>query len=132
MSLLRRALLLALIAIFMPAVNACAESGLKKLIEELVELSNEQADILNSINTLEDVEKAKPAHMRVMNKGRALSRKLEPYKDQMNKEELFKSELGQRLNEAQMRMQNALDSLETRLDKKTMEAVLAMMNETGE
>ncbi|GAB4524297.1 MAG: hypothetical protein Kow00133_12490 [Amphiplicatus sp.] len=133
MNVVRRVLLLAIISMLAPGVSACGTSGgYEKLIEQLIDLQNEQADILNGINTLEDIEKAKPALVRIMKKARVVATKLEPFKDRMNKDELFKSKLGQRLNEAQMRMQEALGNLETRLDPATMQALIKVMEEAAQ
>ncbi len=127
-----RAIVATALLCIMPVVTACAAESPGALFEQMIDLFNEQADILNSIDNAVDLEKSREALLGSMRKLKVVAEKMADHRLEIEKDHSLQDKFADRMGEAQGRIQKALMDIEARLDDETMQALLDLMQEVAE
>ncbi|MEQ8935316.1 MAG: hypothetical protein RIE56_05955 [Amphiplicatus sp.] len=132
MTAIYRTIIAATMLCLAPAMTACASESPETLFEQIIDLFNEQADILNGIDNADDLEQSRDVLVGSMRKLKVVAEKMAEYRIEIEDDNSLKDKFAGRLGEAQGRMQQALMNIEARLDKDTMQALLDLMQEVAD
>jgi hypothetical protein len=130
MTALTRAPAMALLLLLLSLTNACASGGgAKGLIEDLIDLSLKQAEILDTISDANDLKKAKGKILAQAKAAAKLGEKAKAYQQSGAFGEALEKnpKLAQKLKEAGMREQQAMQAFMARVDKETLDTYLEWM-----
>lgn len=127
-----RTIVAAAVLFLAPAMTACASENPAALFEQMIELFNEQADILNGIDNADDLEKSRETLIGSMRKLKVVAEKMAEQRVEIENDGSLEEKFAERLGEAQGRIQQALTNIEARLDEEAMQRLLDIMQEVVE